>query len=138
MHTDPLLRVALFAAIASLAHCSSSEAPLAPLPGPNLVEVCRAQVGWKNTSTEPCARCRLIAGAPPCTCSPDPYAGQCQPQGQARAEETDCPPGVDQCAYACQNDCACVDQCYGAHERCRLASAKLGACVVTTCSTLCL
>jgi hypothetical protein len=135
------LGAAMAATLAVAAACSSTAAaPPGAGNGVNDVKAaCRIRMGWTRTSTERCLDCMVAAPLPRCDCEQfREFGGLCQSQEDARHSETGCTAAVNDCTNACrQNDCTCIDACYGQAARCEQLAGARDGCVVDACGDVC-
>jgi hypothetical protein len=96
---------------------------------------CAIRVGWTHTASDGCTHCLNEAPNTPCDC--DPSQGVCAPQNRAKAAEVDCTADIASCITACSNDCACIDNCYAGHAKCRAAASALDGCIAQACDQSC-
>src|SRR5687767_7430570 len=114
------LLIAAFA-ICLLTACSSDEnGASATSNGVNDVRrACDIRLAWKSPITVACTECIGLASAPRCDCSVQDYAGRCNEQQRAKANEPSCE-GVNACVTHCEDtDCDCIEACYAGKDACR-------------------
>ena len=128
-----------FAAAALVGACAPKHSDPASL---DVRQVCDQRAAWTRSQTGDCALCVEVAPAPSCGCpvvtgstAADAVA-KCLSQAQAKGAEPDCN-GIDTCVDDCRGDCACAENCFVGHDKCRPLASALDTCILQTCDSRC-